>query len=52
MVPVVKNPLANAGDARDSGSILGQEHPTEKGKVTNFSILARRILWSEEPDGL
>ena len=26
---VVKNPPANAGDVRDSGSILGQEAPLE-----------------------
>ena len=28
---VVKNPLANAGDTRDSGSIPGSRDPLEKG---------------------
>ena len=31
---------------------LGQEDPLEKGMATHFSILARRIPWTEEPDGL
>ena len=31
---------------------LGQEDPLEKGKVTHSSILAWRISWTEEPDGL
>ena len=31
---------------------LGQEDPLEKEMATYFSILARRILWIEEPDGL
>lgn len=52
MILVVKNSLANAGDARDSGLIPGWEDPMEKGKATNSSVLARRIPWSEEPDGL
>ena len=51
MVLVVKNPLANAGDARDSGSIPSREDAMEKGKATNSNVLARRIPWSEEPDG-
>ena len=36
----------------DPGSILGQEDPLEKGMATHSSILAWRILWTEEPDGL
>ena len=28
---------------------LGQENPLEKGMVTHSSILAWRILWTEEP---
>ena len=28
---------------------LGQEDPLEKGMATHFSILAWRILWTEEP---
>ena len=31
---------------------LGQEDPLEKGKATHPSILAWRILWTEEPGGL
>ena len=31
---------------------LGQEDPLEKGMATNSSILAWRILWTEEPGGL
>ena len=31
---------------------LGQEEPLEKEMVTCSSILARSILWTEEPGGL
>ena len=31
---------------------LGQEDPLEKGMTTHSSILAWRILWTEEPGGL
>ena len=31
---------------------LGQEDPLEKGRATHSSILAWKILWTEEPDGL
>ena len=31
---------------------LGQEDPLEKDMATHSSILARRIPWTEEPDGL
>ena len=31
---------------------LGQEDPPEKGMATHSSILAWRIPWTEEPDGL
>ena len=31
---------------------LGWEDPLEKGMAIHSSILARRILWTEEPDGL
>ena len=31
---------------------LGQEDPLEKGMPTHSSILAWRILWTEEPGGL
>ena len=39
----VVNPLANAEDMGDSGSILGQEDPLEKGMAINASILSWRI---------
>jgi len=31
---------------------LGWEDPLEEGMVTHSSILAWRIPWTEEPDGL
>ena len=31
---------------------LGGEDPLEKGMATHASILAWRILWTEEPGGL
>ena len=31
---------------------LGREGPLEEGMVTNSSILAWRIPWTEEPGGL
>ena len=31
---------------------LGGEDPLEKERTTHFSILAWRILWTEEPGGL
>ena len=31
---------------------LGQENHLEKGMATHYSILAWRILWTEEPGGL
>ena len=52
MVPVVKNTLANAGDIRDVGSILGREDPLEEGMVTYSSIPAWRIPLTEKPGRL
>ena len=49
---MVKHPPANAGRARDSGSILGQEDPLEKKMATHSSILSWKIPWTEEPGGL
>jgi len=37
---VVKNPPANAGDVRDTGSISGSGRSLEKGMATHSSILA------------
>ena len=31
---------------------LGEEDPLENEMATHFSILAWKILWTEEPDGL
>ena len=44
-----KESACNAGDL---GSIPGWEGPLEKGMATYSSILAWRILWTEEPGGL
>ena len=49
---VVKNPPTSAGDARDTGSFLGQEDPLEKGMATHSRILAWRIPQTEETSGL
>jgi len=49
---VVKNPLANAGDAGNVGSIPVWEDPLEEEMATHCSILAWKISWTEEPGGL
>ena len=49
---VVKNPPANAGDARDEVLSLGQEDPLEEGMTTHSSILAWETPWTEEPGRL
>ena len=46
---LVKNPPTNAGDARDVGSIPGQEYPLQKEMAICSSILARETPWTEEP---
>ena len=43
-----KKSACNVGD---SGSIPGLERSLEKGMVTHSSVLAWRILWTEEPGG-
>ena len=48
VVLVVKNPPTNAGDIRDTG----QEDPLEEGTATHSRILAWRIPWTKEPEGL
>ena len=40
---MVKNPHASARDARDTGSIPGQEDPLEKEMATHSNILAWKI---------
>ena len=49
MAHSVKNPLAMQETWVRS---LGWEDPLEKGIATHASILAWRILWTEEPGGL
>ena len=49
---MIKNPPANAGDARDVGSIPGLGRPLEEAMATHSSILAWRMPWTEEPGGL
>ena len=49
---MVRNPCANAGDVRDSGSIPGLGRSPKGGHDNPFQILAWRILWTEEPGGL
>ena len=52
VVLVVKNLPANAGDIETQVRSLGREDPLEEGVATHSSILAWRIPWTEEPDGL
>jgi len=47
---IVKNPPANAGDIRDTGSIAPP--PGVQAMATHSSILAWRIPWTEAPGGL
>ena len=49
MAQMVKNPSVIQETRLQS---RGQEGALEKGMATHFSILAWRILWTEEPDGL
>ena len=51
VVLVVKNPPANAGDARDV-CFLGQGDPLEKEMATHSSIQAWKIPWIVEPGRL
>ena len=49
---VVKNPPANAGNEEERASSLGWEDALKEEMETYSSILAWRIQWTEEPDGL
>ena len=49
---MVKNPPANAGDIRNVGLIPGSGGSLEEGMATYSSILAWRMLWTEEPGRL
>ena len=46
---MVKNPSALQETQVQS---LGLENPLEKGMATHSSLLAWKILWTEEPGGL
>ena len=49
---VIKNPPTSAGDIETWVRSLGREDPLEKGMATHSSVLAWRILWTEELGGL
>ena len=49
---VVKNPLANARDAKTQVRSLGWEDPLEEEMAIHSSILSWKILWAEGPGGL
>ena len=49
---MVKNPPANAGDARDVSLIPGSGRYPEVEIAMCSSILAWKMLWTEEPGGL
>ena len=51
MAQTVKNLPAIAEEARDAGSIPGSGRSLEEGMVIHSSILAWRILWTEESGG-
>ena len=52
VVLVVKNLPANARNVRDADLIPGSGRSPGGGHATHSSILAWRILWTEEPGGL
>ena len=47
----VKN-LPAMQESQETGLILGQEDPLERGMATQSNILAWRISWTEETGGL
>ena len=49
---VVKNPPVNTGDTEMRAPSLGQKDHLEKEVATHSSILAWKILWTEEPGRL
>ena len=49
---VVKNLLAMWETQETWARSLGREDPLEEEVATHSSILARKILWTEEPGGL
>ena len=52
MVLMVKNLPINAVEVRDAVRSLSRKDPPEEEMAIPSSILAWRILWTEEPSGL
>ena len=52
MAQPIKNLSADAGETGDVGLIPGLEYPLKKEMASHSSILAWRILLTEEPGGL
>ena len=52
MAQVVENPLPTQETLEMLVQSLGREDPLEQGMATHLSILAWRILWTEESGGL
>ena len=52
MAQWVENPPVKQETQETQVRSLGQEDPLEEGMATHSGILAWRILWTEEPDGL
>ena len=50
--PVVEKPLANVGDTEPQVRSLSLEDPRGERMATHFTVLAWRIPWTEELDGL
>ena len=48
----VKNLSADAGNAGVGVQSLDEEDPLKQKMATHFSILTRKIPWTEEPGGL
>ena len=49
---MVKNLPANTGGAKDAGLIPGSRRSPGVGNGTHSSIVAWKILWTKEPEGL
>ena len=47
-----KESTCNAGDVRDTVQSKGQEDPLEEGMATHSSILARKVPWTKNANGL
>ena len=52
MALMIENSPANAGDIRDTGSVLGLGRSLGGGHGTYSSILSWRIPWTKEHGGL